>query len=401
VRPGPIATFMSLMTKKGVASLAALALYLLVILLVNYHAPVYRRFSSLPTAYVRYERAEVLSVEDESLSRDAASGLDLGYEDVRLRLLSGEHRGEVVAVKNTLSYSNNVRARVGSEVIACVDTADRSTYDVWIYGYSRGPFLYLFCGLFMAALCVIGGRRGVRSVLGIAFTLTGIAFVFIPLLYRGVSPAIAASGLVAVTLCVSLVLLGGATAKTLAAILGTLAGVTVSAIALAAALHFTHLSGFSTGEADALVQIGGATHMKVGELLFAGILISSLGAIIDVAISIASSVNEVHARNRALTTRELFRSGMNVGRDMMGAMANTLIIAFTGTSLNVLVLLYSMSVTYLQLMNTNLIGIYVVQAISGAIAIVFTVPLVSFVASRLIPALGRGVNEDLTLSSAA
>lgn len=128
--------------------------------------------------------------------------------------------------------------------------------------------------------------------------------------------------------------------------------------------------------------------MKVGELLFAAILISSLGAIMDIAISIASSVNELYLSNRGLEVKDLFNSGMNVGRDMMGTMANTLIIAFTGTSLNLLVLLYSWNVTYYQLINNNMIGIYIIQAVSGSIAVILTVPLVAFFSSQLIPALG-------------
>jgi uncharacterized membrane protein len=195
-------------------------------------------------------------------------------------------------------------------------------------------------------------------------------------------------GVVMITLCVTLVLLAGFSTKTLSAILGTMSGVVFSVLFLMAALKITHLSGFSTNEADILIQIAGKTHMKVGELLFAAILISSLGAIMDIAISIASSVNELYLSNRGLEVKDLFNSGMNVGRDMMGTMANTLIIAFTGTSLNLLVLLYSWNVTYYQLINNNMIGIYIIQAVSGSIAVILTVPLVAFFSSQLIPALG-------------
>jgi uncharacterized membrane protein len=132
--------------------------------------------------------------------------------------------------------------------------------------------------------------------------------------------------------------------------------------------------------------------MRVSELLFAAILISSLGAVMDIAISIASSVNEVFMGNSSLGARELFIAGMNVGRDMMGTMANTLIIAFTGTSLNMLVLLYAMDVTYYQVLNNNMIGIYIIQAVSGSLAVILTVPLVSFISARLIPALTAGSN---------
>jgi len=114
-----------------------------------------------------------------------------------------------------------------------------------------------------------------------------------------------------------------------------------------------------------------------------------VGAIMDVAISIASAVNEVHESNPALRATALFRSGMNVGRDMMGTMANTLIVAFTGTGLNLLVLLYSMQVTYRQVLNNNSIDIYVIQALAGSVCIVMTVPFVSAVSASLIPTVQR------------
>ena len=380
-------------TGRVLAGSAALLVYFGLIFVFYSHTRIQRLYSSAAGSYVRYEKAEVVSVESETLNKDHATGFDVGYQIVKVKILTGEHTGETVRVRNSLNYTTNVRARVGATLIVCVDTANKTTYDTWIYSYNRGPYLYLFILLFIATLCVIGGSRGFKSVLGIIFTFTGIIFLFIPMLYRGYSPALASMGVVTVTLCVTLALLGGFGAKTLSAILGSISGIIISMLFLLAALKITHLSGFSGNEADMLIQIAGTTRMKVGELLFAAILISSLGAIMDMAISIAASVNEVHARNNNLGVKELFASGMNVGRDMMGTMANTLIIAFTGTSLNILILLYSWDVQYYQLINNNLIGIYVIQAVSGCIAIILTVPMVSFFSARLIPALAAEVDN--------
>ncbi len=381
------------LTKKslvsGVVITAVLAAYLVLVVSFYKSTPFYHLYSSQPGAYVNYEKAAVLGIQSESLAR-LSNGLYLGTQDVKIRILTGEHKGQIMTVKNYLNYTTNVRATTGSDVIVIIDTADKNTYDVWIYSYDRGPFLLIFALVFIAVLCAIGGSRGIKSVLGIIFTFTSIVFLFIPLLYRGYSPAVAAMGVVIVTLCVSLVLLGGFSAKTLSAILGAAAGVAISDLILAVALTLTHLSGYSTNESDTLIQIAGATHMQIGQLLFAAILISSLGAIMDIAISIASSVNEVYAGNNSLNVKELFNSGMNVGRDMMGTMANTLIIAFTGAALNTLVLLYAWNVSYYQLINSSLVGIYVIQAVSGSIAVILTVPLVAFVSARLIPALAAG-----------
>ncbi len=374
---------------RTLAGCAALAIYLGLIFLFNHQTRIPHLYSSASGAYVRYEKARVMAVEKEALTRDKTTDLDVGFQALKIKVLTGEHKGEVISARNTLNYSINVRARAGTRVIVCIDTANKNTYDAWIYSYDREFYLYALVLLFFAVLCAIGGSRGVRSVLGIIFTFTGIIFLFIPMLYRGYSPAFASIGVVVVSLCVTLVLLGGFTAKTFSAILGTMAGVAASGLFLLAALKIAHLSGFSANEADVLIQIAGKTHMKAGELLFAAILISSLGAIMDIAISIAASVREVHASNSRLGAKELFNSGMNVGRDMMGTMANTLIIAFTGTSLNILILLYSWNVKYYQLINNNMIAIYIIQAVSGSIAVILTVPLVSFFSSQLIPAFGK------------
>ncbi|MGD0153550.1 MAG: YibE/F family protein [Thermacetogeniaceae bacterium] len=379
---------------RPLAATAVLIIYLILIFMFYRNTPIYHLFSQGAGTHVNYEKAEVINIQKELISRDSDSGLDVGYQEVDIRILTGEHKGQVMTVKNYLNYTTNIRARAGSAVIVCIDTASQDAYDVWIYSYDRGPFLYIFALLFIAVLCAIGGSRGLKSVLGIIFTFASIVFLFIPMLYRGYSPALAAVGVLIVTICVTLVLLGGFSPKTLSAVLGATAGVAISAVILVVALSITHLSGYSTNESDVLIQIAGRTHMKIGELLFAAILISSLGAIMDIAISIASAVTEVYAGNSKLTAQELFRSGMNVGRDMMGTMANTLIIAFTGTALNTLVLIYSWNVKYYQLLNNNLIGIYMIQAVSGSIAVILTVPLVSFIAARLIPVLAAGPQEQ-------
>ena len=118
-------------------------------------------------------------------------------------------------------------------------------------------------------------------------------------------------------------------------------------------------------------------------LLVSGILIASLGAVMDVAMSIASSCHELRQLNPSLTRRELFRSGMNIGRDAMGTMANTLILAFAGASLNMLILFRVYDYPLIQIANTDAMAIEVIRGIAGSIGIIVTVPLVSLLSARL------------------
>lgn len=123
--------------------------------------------------------------------------------------------------------------------------------------------------------------------------------------------------------------------------------------------------------------------IKIKGLFICGVLIAALGAIMDVAMSIASAVEELHSVNKDLTTKELFTRGMNIGRDAMGTMANTLILAFAGTSLNMMILIYSYHIPYLQLLNTDYVAIEIISAICGSMGIIVTVPLVAWISSVL------------------
>ena len=109
----------------------------------------------------------------------------------------------------------------------------------------------------------------------------------------------------------------------------------------------------------------------------------------DVALGIASAVWELHEQNPALTARQLFRSGLHIGQDAMGTMANTLILAFAGSSLNMLILVQTYEIPFLQLINTDYICIEVIQSIAGAMGILLTVPIVAFISARLMAAQGK------------
>ena len=118
-----------------------------------------------------------------------------------------------------------------------------------------------------------------------------------------------------------------------------------------------------------------ASKLQIKGLLLAGILIASLGAVMDVAMSISSSMFELASVSSKLTTRELIRSGMNVGTDMIGTMTNTLILALAGGSLSTVILIYSATISELQLVNLDVLGTELIQGIAGSIGIVITVPI--------------------------
>lgn len=369
-----------------------------IVLLLVFAASVYRfnlmdEFTfneQLGTGYESYEKARVVEVTKEQLEKDPnIDGLYRGTQELKLKILSGEHKGEVLPVTNYLSTMFNVHAKVGTKLVVNISTADASKFNVTVYNYYRAPYLYGMIGLFLAILWAIGGKKGLKSAVALLFTFSSIVFLFLPMLYRGYSPMLAAIIVVTTTIIVTLLLLDGWSSKSISAIIGTMIGVILAGGVATLAGYLLHISGFNTNDSETLLIVADNTGLKVEGLLFAGVLIAALGAIMDVGISIASAVHEVYTANRELGPRALFLAGMNVGRDMMGTMATTLILAFTGSSLMSLLVLYAYKVPYDQLVNMNLVTIEVLQGMTGSIGVILTAPIVAFVSSRLMPYYDR------------
>jgi uncharacterized membrane protein len=232
-------------------------------------------------------------------------------------------------------------------------------------------------------MVLFGGKKGVASLLGLVFTVVCIWFFLIPLIRRGFPAIPAAIMLVAITTTVSMLLLNGYSAKTLCAILGCVGGVLVAGVTAAIAGMLTPITGFNMPEAEDIVLRAGDQGLKLSGLLVSGILISALGAVMDTSMSITSAVFELHDINPSVGRKKLLQSGINIGRDAMGTMSNTLILAFAGASLNTLLLFRVFDYPYLQIFNSDMMAIEVIQGLSGSIGIVLTVPLVAALSAAM------------------
>ena len=205
-----------------------------------------------------------------------------------------------------------------------------------------------------------------------------------PLMYRGISPILITIIVALLTTIMTLGLLGGFSAKTAAAIVGTTSGVVIAAIAALVFGKAAGITGYNVSDIETLSYVAQNSQIRIGQLLFAGIIISALGATMDVGMSISSTIQELHERNPELGGKELFLSGIRVGRDMMGTMTNTLIFAYVGGALSTLVTNYAYDLSYNQLMNSYTIGIEIMQGLSGSLGVVLTVPVTAAVAAILI-----------------
>lgn len=332
-----------------------------------------------------YAPAKVTAVLEDNAQPDyeQAEGRRVGDQELEIRILSGSHKDEIMQVTNYMSALFNVDVEAGDRIIVRIMTDEDGSYYASVFNYDRGIVMGGFLILFFVLLAVLGGKKGIGALAGLLFTLACVWFILIPLIIRGAPGIPVTVGAAAVTAAAGLVFLNGYSRKTLCAILGCVGGVLAAGIFAAAVSAATPMNGFNMSEAENLILYGADKGLKVSGLLVCGVIISALGAVMDVALGIASSIWELKEQNPSAGTRELFSSGMQIGRDAMGTMANTLILAFAGSSLNMLILVQTYDIPFLQLINTDYICLEIIQSVAGSMGILITVPLVAFISARV------------------
>ncbi len=329
-------------------------------------------------------RAEVIEV-GQIVEEDLGYGMVIYTQPVTLRVISGMHKGLILHVSHSnpgdLAYQVPITA--GGEVLISAIPDGMELGDVYIEDVSRTGYLLWLAAAFLGVLIVVGGRKGLRAAITLAVTLVAIYKILLPSLLAGKSPILTSVLVAAGATTVTLVVVSGFKAKTLAAVIGTTGGVIAAGLLAQYVGTLAHLTGLSSDEANMLLYLPQEVQLDFRGLLFAGMLISALGAIMDVGMSIASAVDEVWRSNRSLSRRQLFASGMNVGRDVMGTMSNTLILAYTGGSIPLLLLFMAYQTPLIRLANLDVVATELVRALTGSIGLVLAIPITALAASIL------------------
>ena len=321
-----------------------------------------------------YVKAEVIQVVDDQTEMKE-DGRYYGVQVLSARILEGDFKNQEVSIDNYLSSTHNVRLYSGQNFIACIDHPDQADSLITVYNYDRIPYIYAFIGVLIALVILIGRSKGARTVISLAFTFYAIVSLLLPMIFHGYSPATSTIFVIVLTIGYTLFMLNGNSLKTWVATFATTIGVILSGVCFELIQNLIHISGYNTDQAEALILISQQTGLQINEILFAGILISCLGAVMDVGMSISSSLFEIKTLNPKITARQIFQSGISIGKDMIGTMCNTLILAFTGSSMTTLVTFLAYSIQYQQLMNSDFIATEMIQGIAGTIGIVLTVPV--------------------------
>ncbi|MBM6664492.1 YibE/F family protein [Flavonifractor plautii] len=385
-RPAPLAKQPLWPPTRGRIVGAAVGLCLLLILVLG--AVLLRPEDSELTAAQKrlFASARVTDVlAEDAQPDDWTEGLRLGSQHLELEILSGPYKGAVLEAINYLTAYANVDCDLGTRVIVRLDVDENGDpYVVSIPNYDRGIVLMGMLAVFALLLILIGGKKGIMALLGLIYTLAGIWFLLIPMVLKGAPSIPSAIFIAALTAVASLLMLTGFSRKTLCAGLGCVCGVAAAGLFAWIVGIITPIGGFNMSEAEELVLRAYDTPLEIRGLLVSGILIAALGAVMDVAMSISSACHELRTVDPEITSGRLFRSGMNIGRDAMGTMANTLILAFAGASFNMLLLFQVYHYPLIQIINSDTMAIELIQSVAGSVGIILTVPLVSLFAALLL-----------------
>jgi len=388
------------MEKKQISILLWIFIFFIISSLFYYFI-IYNRNSSVDNdnKEITYVRAKVLEVIDSDLIEEGnIPGVYIGTQELKIEILSGKFKGQKLILTNSRLHGDlvyDVVAEDGMEIVLAVREREGQSPSIGVDTYARDKVLYILIFLFIFVLVGVGRIKGLMALISLVITGLLIAFFMLPLMFKGYSPILLAVITASIVIFISLMLIGGFNKKSLAAIIGTSAGVVIAGIISLISGRLTHLTGITGEASEQLIYIVGSFSINIKGIMFAGIIISSLGAVMDVGMSIASVVFEIHNKAPELNKAELFKSGMNVGKDIIGTMANTLILAFAGCSLSIMILLMAYNMPYFRAINLNTVSTEIIQGLSGSIGLILTVPITSIVSALFISNSSRkNFNND-------
>ena len=339
------------------------------------------------TGVVKNIQYEDASIQDEHATKQL----------VTVEIISGEYKGSERIIDNMLTGNPayDIPLKKGDKVVLHLESSSEigtlENTNIYIADVKRDSQIWIFAGAFSLLLILIGKRKGIRSIVSIIATISLIFFIMIPVILIGFSPLWASVIIGILSTIITLYLVGGLNSKSSSAILGTSISLIFAGILSAIAIHLAHLTGFA-GE-ESLFLFASRPDLDFTGILSASMIIAALGALMDTSVSIASTINEIHETDNSLSVAQLFKSGMNVGKDIIGTMSNTLILVYLGSSLPLVLL--SSNIDLYKFFNLNQVATEILSALTGSIAILACVPITAIITAFFIKRFKENPDFDM------
>ncbi|MEG1800906.1 MAG: YibE/F family protein, partial [Oscillospiraceae bacterium] len=336
------------------------------------------------------EKVQVTQVLDDNyevtLHGDDASARSESIILFTAKFLNGYKKGEEVRVVQRIDsmYAIELRhVKAGDKIIVYANPDESIDVKYMFAEFYRVDFLIFLAAAFCVLLVVFGKSKGVNTLISLVFTVISIFYVFIPAVLNNGNIYFWSICTCVFIILMTLLIVSGFTRKSLAAMSGCFSGVCVSGALVLIFDHFVHMTGLVNEDSMYLLLLNDENPISIKAVIFAAIIIGAIGAIMDVSMSISASLAELKEQVGHMSGAQITKSGLVIGRDIMGTMANTLILAYIGSSLSVTLLLVAYNSSVLLLFNTEMIIVELLQAIAGSFGILLTIPLTSVICGIL------------------
>lgn len=319
------------------------------------------------------KQVEYIDIEDNSLEQIR--------QNVMVQVLDGEFKGSIVSVDNIITGNPyyDIKLKKGTKVILHVENIG-GDYIFSIQDIQRTNSLIFLAILFSGLLIYVGKKKGLFSLVSIVLTCILIHYFLTPMILWKIPPVLSTIFICILSTAITIYLVGGLNKKSTSAIVGCILSLLFAGILSFLTVKIAHLTGFNNE--NSIFLFSAHPELNIISIAISAMLLATLGAVMDVAMSIASTINEIYTVDNTQTVKELFNCGMNVGRDIIGTMANTLILVYLGSSLPLLLL--ASNIDFMKFINLNQVVTEIASALIGSCAIVICVPITAIVTSNLV-----------------
>lgn len=326
---------------------------------------------------------------------DLEDNLTQTKQVIQVKLLSGEFKGETIELDNMLTGNPyyDIKLRKNTKVILHAEDNGNGV-EFSIEDVKRSGNLIWLSLIFCSLLIYVGRKKGLYSLISIGLSVLLITNILSPLVLMGINPILATILICIASTAVTMYLVGGFNAKSTSALIGAVLSLAFAGVLSFITMQTAHLTGFNNE--NTMFLYSAHPELDFIHIAVSTMILATLGAVMDVAMSIASTINEIYQVDNTKTIKELFTSGMNVGRDIIGTMANTLILVYLGGSLPLVMLAGNIDLQ--KFINLNQVVTEIASALIGSIAIVICVPFTAIAASEMISHFSRK-NEDLNFNT--
>ncbi|NQT66678.1 MAG: YibE/F family protein [Actinobacteria bacterium] len=325
---------------------------------------------------------DIISDETQKLE----GGLESRLQILEVRITNGAFKNEIIEVENYIdpnsAYNIIVNKGDGIFLITEVDKEDHITV-AYVTEIIRDKYLIFLTVAFIITLILVGRFKGLKAAIALALTAIAVVKILLPLILKGYNPILISAGISIGIIIITLTIIGGFNRKTLSTIIGTSGGIFIAGILALIFGNISKLTGLSSEEARMLMFIPQEIDFNFRGLLFSGIILASLGAVMDVSMSISSSMFEVIKVDPTIKKNDLMSAGMSVGRDIIGTMSNTLILVYIGSSLPLMLLFMAYDISFIEIVNKDMIASEIIRALAGSIGLILAIPITVLVSANL------------------